>query len=626
MSSQLITEFDIWRPGYANASVAVYVAGTNTLATLYQDVNLSTLYASNPVTLLSDGDGNGKFPQSLYVGVSYELDIDTSETTGQQTLQLNNLVGIDASQALVTVYNSSQENTLDAIVQRRVDAQNYGLIEIGNNAGDAATNTATILAAIGALGGGGEVFLPAGIIRVLQMTIPSNVVLHGQGKDVTTLMSILGDKSFIMAGTGGGFRNLTIDGNIVSNNSIGIYGVAMNGIIFDQVTVQNFQTGIYIKGGTRNYWKNLDVINCTTGAKLVGDSDSSNTNAGTAFTWNSWNGGRFYACTTALYLGYKDKICSNFVMRDVVFDSSITMAVQLNGAQFLEFKNCEWTANAGNFVGADDTTLLTGTHINDNVVIDVLFDGGSMSAGTWAITGTAQYIVLRGMQILGVAFTMGTPLNNNIVFKDCFEDTSVTVAGQATKLMRDRSVARGSINGTTTSNVATTAYAVPMVSGQVIQIEAQVVGKQINGINMGIFHVSVGAYCTAATLNYNLMTAHYTLGDILTGATSGATGRILAATNSGTTGSVSLNNVQGTFLSGELLTGTSGGSSNANGPLVPGTVTIDSNGVVALRTAYKTDTTWAVTAVAGVSEVDLQVAGNTSQTVNWTVKVDVVTS
>lgn len=625
MTSQLIQEFDIWRPGYANAVIEVYIAGTSTPASIFYDVAL-TMAAPNPQTLLSDGNGFGKFPQSLYVGVSYELDINTNETTGQEQLPITALPGLDASQMLVTVDGSSYANTLDAIILRRVDAQNYGLIEFGNNAGDAATNTATINAAIGALGAGGVVILPSGIIRVLQMTIPASVVLEGQGKGVTTLMSIIGQASFLMTGAGGGFRNLTIDGNILSNNSIGVYGVGINAIVFDSVNVQNFQTGIYLKGGTQNYWKNLDVMNCTIGAKLVGDSDSSNTNAGTPFVWNSWNGGHIFACQiTGLYFGYKDKIGSNLTMRDVWFDSNLTNAIQINGGQFIEFKNCEWTANFCNFTAADDLTVLTGSHVNDNLVINVLFNGGSMNSGTWNMTGTAQAIVMQGVEIVGVAFTMGTPLLSNILFKDCFEDSTTTVLGQATKLLTDKSVNRGYTTGITTGNVATTAWSLPMVSGQVVHIEGQVIAKQTNGSNVGIFHVSVGAYCTPGTLSYTLQTAHFVLGDILTGATSGATARIVSATNSGATGSVTLVNISGTFLTGEIITGSSAGSATANGAVLAGTVTIDSTGLTFLRT-YHSDTSWTVTALAGVSEVDLQVTGDTAMTVNWSVQVSVVSS
>lgn len=68
-----------------------------------------------------------------------------------------------------------------------------------------------------------------------------------------------------------------------------------------------------------------------------------------------------------------------------------------------------------------------------------------------------------------------------------------------------------------------------------------------------------------ATLLYASQTANYTVGLLLTGASSGANGIISADTDAGTTGTLTLTGVKGTFVTGEIITDSSTGSATTNG-------------------------------------------------------------
>lgn len=67
------------------------------------------------------------------------------------------------------------------------------------------------------------------------------------------------------------------------------------------------------------------------------------------------------------------------------------------------------------------------------------------------------------------------------------------------------------------------------------------------------------------TLNYDSQTANFTVGDILTGTTSGATAIILQDADAGTTGTLTLGSIVGVFQDDELITDPGGGSALANG-------------------------------------------------------------
>ena len=68
-------------------------------------------------------------------------------------------------------------------------------------------------------------------------------------------------------------------------------------------------------------------------------------------------------------------------------------------------------------------------------------------------------------------------------------------------------------------------------------------------------------------LNYDAQTANFTVGAILTGGTSAATAVIVLDVDSGTTGTLTLAFIDGTFSDGETITDASGGSADVDGTL-----------------------------------------------------------
>ena len=68
----------------------------------------------------------------------------------------------------------------------------------------------------------------------------------------------------------------------------------------------------------------------------------------------------------------------------------------------------------------------------------------------------------------------------------------------------------------------------------------------------------------AYPLSFDAQTANFTVGQVVTGATSGATGTIHSQTDNGTTGSLVLVNETGTFIDNELITDPLGGSADVN--------------------------------------------------------------
>lgn len=66
-------------------------------------------------------------------------------------------------------------------------------------------------------------------------------------------------------------------------------------------------------------------------------------------------------------------------------------------------------------------------------------------------------------------------------------------------------------------------------------------------------------------ITYDMQTSGYTVGDVLTGGTSGATGVIAEDQNSGITGLLILTNVVGAFINGETITDAHGGSAIVDG-------------------------------------------------------------
>lgn len=629
--SKRIAEFDLWQPGYGGAVVSVYIAGTTTLASLYTDEDLSVA-ADNPQTLGSksapDGTSYGKFDAPLYTGSSYYLSIDGIENTGIVRPGLSDLSGEDASAATVRATGSSYDVTLAAFAARTVNVANFGSFVAGAG-GVAATNTTTMNLAIAALTNGGEVLVPAGTYNINAFNVPQGVVIRGIGREATTLKSVLGTVSFTLTGNRAGFRDITLDGSSLSSGSIAVKAVGKNEIVFNSVMIRRFETGLHFRGGKGHVWTDLSIENTVTGAKLHGDSDAGDSAGGADFADLVWTGGLVSVATTkGLSLSYEDRVCHNLTFCGVGFEDCTGIAIDINGAQSLEFIGCWLDGNTTDVFSQDDTAPLTPSTEQDNDVIDVRFIGGRINGGKFEVTGTNQDFVLQNVKLENVDFTLTTPLTNFLILQDCFEDADVTIGGESTKLLRYVTSNNGASFGVTTTNSATKAWSIALEPGQMAYLEGKVIGRGRNVAQRAVYHIASGVYRPGSTLAYDTQTANFTAGATLTGASSGATARIQADSDSGTTGTLTLIDISGDFIDNEIITDDNGtpGSATVNGTLSHQNASLDTVGSTAQRTAYETNANWAAAFVANGTEIELRVTGDTSQTVEWTVHVDVVTS
>lgn len=618
-----IAEFDLWQPGYGGAVVSVYLAGTTTLASIYTDEDLSVA-ASNPQTLSSksaaDGTNYGKFAAPVYTGQSYYLSIDGIENTGIIRPGISDMAGEDASEAEITVAGSSYALALEDFGALSVNVAAYGAFVAGSG-GVAATNTATIELAIAALANGGEVIVPRGTFKVNSFDVPEGVVIRGAGREATTLQSILGAVSFTLVGDRAGFRDITLDGSSLSTDSIGVKSTAKNETVFNSVMIRRFETGMHFLGGKGHVWNDLSIENTETGAKLHGDDS--------AFEDLIWVGGLVSVATTiGVSLSYEDAVCHNITLAGVGFELCTGTALDINGAQSIELIGYWFDGNTKDVNIQDDTATLTPATSANNDVINVRFIGGRFDGGEFEVTGTCRDVVIQNSKLEDVDFTLSTPLTNFLILQDCFEDSDVTISGESTKLLRLTTSNDGASFGVTTTNSATKAWSIALEPGQMVYLEGKVIGKGRNVAQRGIYHISAGAYRVGSALAYDTQTANFTAGATLTGASSGATARIQADSDSGATGTLTLIDITGDFIDNEIITDNNGtpGSATVNGTLTPTGAVVDSGGVTAIRAAYETNANWAASFVANGNEIELRVTGDTSQTVEWTVHVDVVST
>lgn len=624
-----IAEFDLWRPGYGNANVAIYLPGTTTLAAVFEDEAL-TVPADNPQILAAkshpDGTTYGKFEKPLYTGSSYFLSVDGIENTGIVRPPFSSLIGEDASGATVTAAGSSYPVPLEKIVALSVNVALYGEFVAGSS-GVAATNTATLALAIAALTNGGEVHIPSGTYQISGLELPQGVVLVGDSRESTILQSIMGAVTFTIVGDRAGFKNITLDGNSLSENSVGIRSVGNDEITFDSVMIRRFETGIHFLGGKGHVWNDFSIENTQTGAKLHGDMDAGNGSGGGNFADLVWTGGLVSVGSgIGLSLSYEDTVCHNIVLSGVGFEDCLGIGTVVNGAQSVQFIGCWWRGNTVNIDIHDDSLVMTTAdeHLND--IINLSLNGGRMEGGIVVASGTLQNVVLSDMKLESVTFNLVTPIDNFLLVQDCFEDTGIVITGETTKFLRSTTTQNGASFGLSTTTAAVKAWSMTLHPGQMVYLEGKVIARGRNVAQRAIYHISCGAYMEGATLNYDTQTSNFTVGTVLTGQTSGATARIQADTDSGTTGVLTLVDIKGAFLDNELIAdnGDTPGGATVNGVLSVPTVSLDTVGVTNLRTAYETDSDWNATFAANQQEIELRVQGDSSQTVEWSVHVDVV--
>lgn len=617
-----VHEFDTWRPKYGAATVNVLIAGTTTLAALFTDEAL-TVAAANAQVLETftdaDGDVFGKFTQPVYTASAYTLDIDSIDQTGVERPPVTTLVGEDASKATVKVPNETTANDLEDIVARVAHLENYGVLSLT----DSSANKVIIDDAIGAVAGrgGGFVFVPAGTIPFTEVTIPTDVVLVGEGRGVTILESQTAGKVVTLGGDRAGLMGLTLDGVDLQLLSVGIFSKANDQTVLSNVEAKRFDTGLQCLGGRLSEWKDLFVSGCLTGAKLHGDNDAGGGADGDEFRNNAWTGGKVDLCSVVgVDFSYEDKECAHNALTEVAFENNLAVALNINGARYTELKDCPFRGNTTNLAVDDDSDVVDG---DPNKVIGLHLDGGEMNTGIVTFTGQCQDVILDRMELIGVAFTLTLP-DNAILIRDSIEDAAVTISGDGTKFTRIRSINEGASSGLTTSVTPVKSWSIALEPGQVALVQGVAMANQRDGEQIAHYHKVAKIHRPGSDLAYDAQTANFTVGQILTGGTSGATARIVADADSGATGTLALRDIVGVFQNNEVITDPLGGSADANGILVPQTIVIDQADTLGIdfESAAGLDAAF----VANGGEIEFQVTGLASVTFEWLAYVRAIVS
>ncbi len=627
MPAQVISFFDVWQEGYALATVRVEIAGTATLADIFTDEAL-TVAADNPQTLetLTINDRTfGKFAAPLYTASAYHLDIDSTDQTGVLRVPLTTLVGEDASAALVTATGGLVSHTLAEISARTIDVRDHGVfLNTGDPGQSSSTNNATLTAAIGAAAsqGGGDVLCPSGTFAFTTLTIPAAVRVVGQGHDATVLQSQVAGKVITLSGDEAGFDQITIDGVNLQAGSTGIYAKAIDYTSFGETLITRFETGLHMQGGRNAEWTDLFITNCVTGAKLHGDSDPGGGADGDEFRHNLWQGGGVALCTTiGVELSFEDMKCYHNSINDVGFLNNTGTALIVNGSRFTNLEECWWSGNTKNWQVTDDDDT---DNSDINTVVGLHIEHGSVIGGTASFTGKCQGVILDQMEISDVDFTLTSPLNN-IVVRDCTEDSLVTLAGDGTKWTRLRTI-QGSppgSSGITTDATPTKAWSVGLNPGQRGHLRAIIIANQRNGTGYAMYHISRPVHRPGSTLDYDAQTVNFTAGETVTGTTSGATALITADSDSGDNGTLTLRDIEGTFENNEPITDGLGGAATVNGTISDVDAALLGS-TASITAAVESDAAWAADFAIAAGEVEVEVTGEAAKTIEWLVQVEVV--
>ncbi len=618
-----ISDFDTWRPGYPNAIVGVYVAGTSTLANIYSDFAL-TRQISNPIVLLSRTDANGteygKFPQPVYVDVSFSLLVNSSDNTGVSTPGISSLNGQDASGSVITTTRGSASLALKDILDGVVDIRAYGAFSA--TAG-ASTSTATLNAAIGAAAaqGGGIVLLQSATVAVNPFTLPTGVRLRGQGVAATKITCQAGSTVVTIGGDGAGLEELTLDGLTAATSSIGVEGINKNNTVFLNCVVQSFQIGIRFKGGNNTVWRNLSALGCpTSNVHLKGDSNAGGGATGAAFQNFQWSGGVIgNSAGLGLVLECTDRLISNLLLEHINFSTNVGPALKVVGARNLTVSGCSWLSNLGSITVQDGSDA---SQVAINTVQQVYFRDGFISDGTVNFNNTCYDVQFIGMSLQNVSMNLSVP-TYAVFMADCLFNATTTVTGDTTKLIRQRTAdSSQQTAGVTTDANPITAWQYQMAPGETVLIEVKIIGRQRDGIECCDFWLAAGVNRPGATLAYSVMTTAFTVGTILTGLTSGAAARVIANTNTGASGTLTLRDITGVFVSGETIQDSNSGLARAGGTVTFIDSALDDAGVTTMRAKSPAATTYAATVDCLGGSLRVRLTGKVSKIVEWVVNVN----
>lgn len=618
MTVQNVGFFDTWQQGYASATVTAYVGGTMVLASLFKDIAL-TIPADNPQTLINKTDANGvsygKFREPLYTAQAFRLETDQTDITGIVEPRIVSLTGENASAAVATASGGTQSRTVAAHLANEVWAANFGTLT-PSNAGSASTNNTTITAAIAAAAalGGGRVRLPPGNYYFTQLTLGGKVRLAGAGLGVTTLSSTVGANVVTLAAAFAGLEDLTVDGVNVVASSVGIYAKNIDDIGLIRVEAKRFETNLRVVGCARPYFEQLFLRDGTNNAKLEGNLD---TVGGAEFKGMVWHGGEVSGSTSlGLYLAFIDQPCWHHRIVGVSFRNNAGDALKIRGGQFIQVIDPAFSGNSTDWRIEDDTD----TSKSNNRSADITIVNPMVAGGSVRYTGWCRNILVDRPRMTSVTSILTNP-ENLIIYRDAIEDAACTVSGTTRSLVRQTTGELGRATGRTTDNVFTAAYAITPEPGEVVFVEASIVANAVNGVDNAVYLIAQGARRAPSTIGFQGQTTNFTLGQIVTGGTSGAKGLIVAQSDSGATGTLSLRSISGTFVMSENLSDPLGGNGQVNATLTPGNSAL--LGSLEVLHATETDTDFDVKVEVSGAEVQIQVKGDTGKTVDWGVTVRV---
>lgn len=612
-----VHEFDLWRPGYALASVEVLIAGTTNPATLYSDTDLSTALP-NPQRLQakqeSDGTAYGRFAQPVYVGTNYHIRVSGIEQTGVEQLPLTTLAGATATTAVVTATGGAVSRTLAAHAANEVYVANYGAL------GDSASANTTILAAaVGAAAaqGGGRVLLPSGNYTFTQLSLPQDVRLVGKGRAATTLRSEQAAAVITATGDGAGLEGLTLDGVNLNAGSIGLFAIGRDRLVLEDVIIKRFAQGVLTRGGEQFRFRDLHVSNCTKGVDLRGDRDALLSSTGGPLRDAFWDGGSVDTCTDeGLRLSFEDDPVLRVTVRGVRLFDNTGPAVVINGARVTTFESCWWFDNTDNLSVDDDDDA---SRADENTVKQLLFWNCSFEGGENAFDGLCEDVRFDGCDFADVDWTLSVP-TLPVMLLDCTEDSASTASGALDRLMRNSTHKIGEFPGVTTDNSWTTAWQTELEPGEVIRVNARIIGRQRNGENWASYEFRATCRRPGSALSFSSASATLVVGTVVTGGTSGAEARVVAVSGT-TSGTLTLRSISGAFINGEALTFSDTKTATAASVLVPASAILVGQD---FETGHEADSDWDVSAdVLGNSAI-VKVKGDTDQTVEWICETNVL--
>jgi hypothetical protein len=615
-----IGEFDLWREGYGGCTVTVYVAGTTTLADIFSDIECTDPLA-NPQTLdtriLDDlHQAFGRWEQPVYTTSTYSLSISNGEQTGIVAPPLTSMDGVDVSEAIVTPRSGEAEIALADLAERDIWAANYGPFSADALAADC-TETLNTAIGVAAARGGGYVNLPAGSFPINPITLPEGVVLRGARRSATVLLSQTADAvAVLIDGDGAGLMDLILDGVIVPSGSYGVDAVNHVSIVFEDVEIRRFDTGLRLRGGTGFRWRNLSLTQCNNAGLLSGDLDASGDNLGAAFASLLWQGGSVaFNVETGLEIKAIDATASNVELAAVQFEANLGPSLIVTGGRDVRFRSCWWHENP-QAVHIQDNTATPDLSINTTSRVEFVggyFDGAGSDTEI-DFDGQCDTVSFRNVDFRQAAFLLTSP-EHAINLIDCQTDAACSSSGITQMLMRKSSDNGGMNSGVTSGATTVAAWTEEVPPGETWIMDAKVVAKQTNGTARGSWWVTGTVDRPAATLAYINLVTPFTLGSVLTGATSGASARIVGDS----AGTLTLIDITGTFVNNEVITDADGGDARVSGSLSTTNAALSSAGNQNLKTVDESFTgTPTVLFAANGANAELQLTGVASADITWT--------